>query len=668
VAEVSIDIDAMTDLVSAVTNARTDLTSASGSLSGNLDSVWLPTDSQRPVKYDGEIDRWLEAHERDLNRRLSLARVIAASDPTMKVVDYDDSVLSTADDAEIEKRVDRVAELMKVGDDDLDPRTVDPELLKLLGDNALDPYFAQALAQRVSPRDLDRYLKTLEMVPGYEGVNGTDPATFKKAYDEVLGDLGAVFGLASNGTGSLKVPGMAQSWAAYIKEAAPFRDGAVNRLSLVVGRGLWSTDFLTSTYRAIRDQEKAGVTWPSGMVNPVWEPTPAGSDATYYNVQDPLKGWFRAMQSSPDAMRLLFANGPSTTIEVDGQKVAVNQELYDLMHGREWPSDGSTPDGEQAIAAFTAAIRSAVLSPPVAGQQAYQPLLAHDVGAIAQLLEAEAEEAEKERGPLWERIVDGVADFIGLVPIVGDAVDFLHGLTYFARGKNVDGALSMGAVVPFAGWAATGGKWVKDGLKAEELAELTAKGAESVTVARIFGKDGKLIDESIDLADPRNFAPERWLSEREMQVFSGPLEFVRPLIAGNRFNKFANSNYKYSEIAMSTGKKAKYRLDAWTPPGPDSLRGVVVSRKLTQLDQVSLDTAKGYITEFTKKYPSGSILGDTAKNRELGIAGKKLEGDMVLEVPPQVGGKIDDAIVEFAESNDVYIRDINGHWYTDPPE
>jgi hypothetical protein len=182
-----------------------------------------------------------------------------------------------------------------------------------------------------------------------------------------------------------------------------------------------------------------------------------------------------------------------------------------------------------------------------------------------------------------------------------------------------------------------------------------------VTVARIFGKDGRLLDEGIDLTDPANFAPERWLSPVEQRIFSGNREFIGRMIAGNRFNSFANANYKYSEIAMEAGRKGHYRLDAWTPGE------AIVSRKLTQLDGVSVDTAKGYIDEFAKKYPNGGVLADTPKNRELGIANEPLTGDMILEVPPQVGGKVDDAIIEYAESKDIFIRDINGHWYTDPP-
>jgi hypothetical protein len=660
-AEVSIDLDAMADLVKAVGGARTDITFAAGSIAGNLDSVWLSTQPLTAARYDNEIDQWLASSERDLNRRLSMARLIATSDPTMSVVTYDDSVLSTATDAEIKTRVDRVAELMKIDDDDLDPKAIDPELLELLGDNALDPYFAKALAEKVSPEMLDRYLQRVNMTAMSPQQVDQSLEDYKKSYDELVGDLGAVFGLASQGTGSLEVKGMAQQWADLITKSAFAHTGTANRLSVIVGRGLWSTDFLTTTFKAIRDAEKDGATWPgAGMMNDAFEP---GQDIPgYYTIQDPLKGWFRAMQSSPQAMAQLFATGPMTTIEVDGQKVQVNKELYELMHDRAWAGDGGiTPDGEQAIAAFTDAIRAAIMSPPVAGQQAFQPVLAHDLGAIAQLLDAEAKEAEEKRGPVWVQIVDGVADLIGLVPIVGDAVDFVHGLTYFARGDNVNGALSMGAVVPFAGWAATGGKWVREAVKAEEIAELTAKGAQSVTVARIFGKDGKLLDEGIDLTDPSNFSPSRWLSPTEQRIFSGNREFIGRMIAGNRFNSFANANYKFSEISMAAGKSGHYRLDAWTPGE------AIVSRKLTQLDGVTADTAKGYIDEFVKKYPNGAVLADTAKNRELGIAGQKLTGDMVLEVPPQVGGKISDTIKEYAESQGVFIRDINGKWYTDPP-
>ena len=42
-AEVSIDIDAMADLVTSLGSAKGDLAGASGSLKGNLTSVWLST-------------------------------------------------------------------------------------------------------------------------------------------------------------------------------------------------------------------------------------------------------------------------------------------------------------------------------------------------------------------------------------------------------------------------------------------------------------------------------------------------------------------------------------------------------------------------------------------------------------------------------------------------
>ena len=154
-AEVSIDIDAMADLVASLGSAKADLAGASGSLKGNLTSVWLSTSGLSAVDgLEGEI----ESAVRDLNRRLALARLIQQSTPGMSVVSFDDSVLSTADAAEVQRRVDRVLELLKVDDDDYEMRDVDEELAQLLSENSLDPYFAKGLAEKLSPEGLDRYL------------------------------------------------------------------------------------------------------------------------------------------------------------------------------------------------------------------------------------------------------------------------------------------------------------------------------------------------------------------------------------------------------------------------------------------------------------------------------------------------------------------------------
>jgi hypothetical protein len=298
---------------------------------------------------------------------------------------------------------------------------------------------------------------------------------------------------------------------------------------------------------------------------------------------------------------------------------------------------------------------AAIGAPPIAGATAFQALLADDIKNIGQALQDEAKKAEEEAGPWWAQLGHGLLDLVGLIPVIGEPADFVNGVWYFADGKPTDGALSMGSMVPFAGWFVSGGKWVRRGLKAEELVELGRLAREGKLV-RVFGKDGKLL-EHVDLTDPANFAPERFLSPAELKRWSGSREFMQKIIAGNRFNSFLNPRYAYSEIPLTTRNKLPFRLDSYTPGE------AIVSRKLTQLSSVTEGTALGYIDEFVKKYPKGTRIADTAKTRQLGIAGDKLDGKMVLEVPPQ-SGAIDPKILQHAYENNIHIVDVNGTDYT----
>ena len=60
-------------------------------------------------------------------------------------------------------------------------------------------------------------------------------------------------------------------------------------------------------------------------------------------------------------------------------------------------------------------------------------------------------------------LLDGtqfVLDILGLIPGVGELADAVNGLIYLARGDLLNAGLSFAACIPFAGWAATGGKIV----------------------------------------------------------------------------------------------------------------------------------------------------------------------------------------------------------------
>lgn len=651
-AEVSIDIDAMQSLVTAMEGALGDIPGSAGSIYGNLSYVMLSTAPVASLGHGSAVVGWMEGAIRDLNRRLSLARLIQASTPGISVVTFDDSVLSTATDAEVQAGVDRLLELMAVAEDDFDPRSIDPELLQLLEDNALDPYFAQALAGRLDPQALDDYLRLVNngmFEAGHQGPEELEQ--FETDFDSLVTNLGLTLGLASQGTGSLAVPGLADRWVEFIEQDGPMRSGSVNRLSVVISRGMWSDEFILGVTQKVMDLEgDSGQDYWAimGMEFP-YDPRPDGEIEAHLAL-DPLAGLFTAMQSNPEVVRQLFATGDTTTLSADGSEHQVNEQFYRMIRHRGME--------DETFTAFLTAIQSAIAAPPREGQPAFQMELAADLQIIATALEEEAQRAEEEAGPLWAQIGHGILDLIGMFPVLGEPADLINGVWYYAEGDVINGSLSMGGAIPFAGWVSVGGKWVRRGLNAEELANLNrlARNGENI---RLFTRDGTLLDDAADLTNPANFHPDRFLSPAELQRWSGNREFMRRLIAGNRFNAFLNPRYAYSEVPLTTGSQRPFRLDSYTPGE------AIVSRKLTQLSQIQPATARGYIDEFASKYPAGTRIADTPSTRDLGIAGDRLSGDMILELPPQIG-PVPDEVIEYAWSQrpPISIVDINGVDYT----
>ena len=70
-----------------------------------------------------------------------------------------------------------------------------------------------------------------------------------------------------------------------------------------------------------------------------------------------------------------------------------------------------------------------------------------------------------------------------------------------------------------------------------------------------------------------------------------------------------------------------------------------------------------HIDELVKKYKPGTSIKNTSRNAEvIGQGGSKLEGRMILEVPPQKGA-VPQKVLDRATKKDVLIRDTNGKIY-----
>ena len=141
------------------------------------------------------------------------------------------------------------------------------------------------------------------------------------------------------------------------------------------------------------------------------------------------------------------------------------------------------------------------------------------------------------------------------------------------------------------------------------------------------------------------------------------------------FNKARAKFYPYNEVYLEAPKKAinlpegsptkhQYvRLDSYVP------NKEIVSRKYTQLSEVSEETAIRYLKELSDKYAPGSIIADVPSNRT-GLnkdifevnQGRDLKGKIILEVPVQKKS-VRESILKYARDNNIQIRDINGKIY-----
>ncbi|GAA4459357.1 hypothetical protein GCM10023189_32960 [Nibrella saemangeumensis] len=68
-------------------------------------------------------------------------------------------------------------------------------------------------------------------------------------------------------------------------------------------------------------------------------------------------------------------------------------------------------------------------------------------------------------------IAHAALDVAGLIPGAGEIADGVNALLYLAEGNKTDAALSAAAMIPIAGWAATGAKFYKTVDKAVDLAK-----------------------------------------------------------------------------------------------------------------------------------------------------------------------------------------------------
>ncbi|NTW39827.1 MAG: hypothetical protein HGA44_08035 [Cellulomonadaceae bacterium] len=489
----SIDIPQMRTLVTDLVNARYHVEVNRKAIANQLLTVQV---SGEPLLRLFTVEGWLDEQVPGIRRRLALAEGIEAQSPGAgTVIQIDEALVSTATVAEARADARRAAELIaaygtgQLQYDDLAASALPAELLTLLAENSLDPYFADELARSTNAEAVAALVKTTSEFRVHVFESSQTDLTVSEVdeqYDALLWGLGESLGLATRGTGELALPSSwGRDWVATMTDL-PQSDLALAAsrtaaLSLVMSRGTWSPDLVMDTADALYGVELAygpdawaGLTMAAIVA-------PGG-----YVYTDPLAGVLAAASIYPEVTQELFDDSHVTSVTIDGQVISLTGFLeYSLR--RDWPSDKG--------AALSAALSSATT--PYVGGSTISNVIAADAAAVYETMTAEYEaataEAKADDHGWFSTLGHLLLDVLGFIPFLGEPADGANAAWYTAEGNYTDAALSSAGMVVGVGWAAVGGKWVRRANSAEELLEIErrfgnlavdAVGAET-TAARV---------------------------------------------------------------------------------------------------------------------------------------------------------------------------------------
>jgi len=136
---------------------------------------------------------------------------------------------------------------------------------------------------------------------------------------------------------------------------------------------------------------------------------------------------------------------------------------------------------------------------------------------------------------------------------------------------------------------------------------------------------------------------------------SGTPTWLQRIQQGNAFHEQQAASYPYNEVYIDNGSGGYYRLNSYNPAA-----GEIVSLKYTQFSDIQESTGISYVNEIPAKYSVGSTIANVPSSGEL--AGDQLQGQYILEVPPQAE-PIPQSVIDAANKAKVFIRDTNGKIY-----
>jgi hypothetical protein len=140
-----------------------------------------------------------------------------------------------------------------------------------------------------------------------------------------------------------------------------------------------------------------------------------------------------------------------------------------------------------------------------------------------------------------------------------------------------------------------------------------------------------------------------------------PAWLARLWAEGADFNRSRRFAYEFNELWVKKNQGLGYWvLDSYGPRDPLWGQGPV-SRKISQLAEIQVKSAKDILREAHSKYRPGTIIADVPSTPAV-LRGKTITGQLFLEVPVQTRA-IPQEILDYARLLNIVIRDATGKIY-----
>ncbi|GAA4284750.1 hypothetical protein GCM10022261_22810 [Brevibacterium daeguense] len=495
----SIDIPAMHDLIRTSESSAALILEQAAIISDRLLGLLLPADNPG-LAQARQAAHWIREQIPDLNRRVALAEYIEAQTPGLQTsVDIDESRISDRTPQQAREDAQRALErLQALLDAEMqisgERRPMDPELLQLLTDNALDPYFAQELAKGLDPAMTGLLVQNRALDLRWAEQDGPEAVDASRAeYEAFIDAIGGSLGVASRGTGPLSPPeGFADSWAEaltlrYWDESYPSSQlsGAI---ALTLSRGAFGREFLETVHAKMFDieAERPGA---SRVMAPYGITDPAGR-----SLDDPMLHLVAGLRFNPEAARSILSPSNTRRFEVAGEP-AMSTYLQTLMM-REW--------GEGGVDSLTGLLTD--ITTGDFANTAQTEAIVGESARVAGLAEALRQQAEADADMSVSDWIHLGLDFGGMLPVVGIPIDVGNGLWYAIEGDPLNAGMSMAGMIPFAGDAASAGR------TGRRVKNVLGDGVESATSAARQADDiaGQVASGASRSADSVAGASVRW--------------------------------------------------------------------------------------------------------------------------------------------------------------